>query len=874
MKVNSSTTINMSKSTAEEGKNKTKLTVKSNNSKETENGKKTTLVKANKDDDTNNNGNKVHTQNKKDTHSSNIIKNGEIAYEEKSIDTNTVEENIKKIENSMNKLDEIEKKLIDDIHECDKFIEFYEKSRNLLDSKDFDSDVGREEEIEEIRKILKRCSKNVDGEGIFLTGPSGQGKTYSIFYIIKEIEKEKGENKEEIKEDRKKKKENGIVANYKNIDPSYFYVSCSNSQKPYDIFVDILQQIINKDKKGILNSVKQKYNLNGLEEVKKLFINYTSKLNNLKIIIVDELDFIATRNVRVELKTKNMSKSYNEDVVKALFECVQSAKSKIILVGIANSLDLIKDYTHMKINQIIYKPYNEKQFMNIIRNKLNTLEDEFVNKLFKGVSLNVHVRQISNRNGDIRSCFDAILRVFSGKKSDLEERKKNLIKLKEEVMMNKIFNRQEKKNLFMLLNDQTEDESTNAFIGNENENENGSVEDDTEVGTHTKKRKRPSAKAPSEKVSNNDPTCGKNKKKKSDRKNSNNSACNSYDQEMDDNFYLEQNVTPLPNIRNYDIENKFKDKAKNLKFTDMKNEFTIGYETLKKEVIKIQNNNETLSEILIRKNFNTNDNESFYKFNQYTPNAYYESPFKVLYKNEEDREIPQFKDKQDVLKNINIEKLLSFDSIIDNQIKNIETKYNDFSSTANSNTVMISDIKKITDKIPLEEHKDILLKIKSLPLIQKICLYASCNLVNDTHLNSDEDTENPEKSQKKQNQIIEITYSDIQNGFRNLCSNLSETSYIRDILEGNTIDQSIEHFEELGILTNCKKNQKMKERKSVIKVPKGLTPRFANTKNNKNFTSQNKLNSIYYFNLPVCVIKQTLKEISSILSSFDNNTSF
>ncbi|GAW81533.1 hypothetical protein, conserved [Plasmodium gonderi] len=865
MKVNNSTSINLNKSKLEENKNKTKLSTKLNDTKEKEIKKIATLVKVGK----------KNTDNNPEIKNKTLNKNGIIKYGGNSIDIITVEENIKKIENSMNKLEEIEKKIIDDIYECDKYIEFYEKSKTLLDSKDCDSDVGREVEIEEIRNILKRCSKNLDGEGIFLTGPSGQGKTYSIFYIIKEIEKEKKKEKE----DKKRKKENVTPANYKNIDASYFYVSCSNSQKPYDIFVDILQQIINKDKNSILNNVKQKYNLNGLEEVKKLFINYTNKLNNLKIIIVDELDFIATKNVRTELKTKNLSKSSNEDVVKALFECVQSAKSKVILVGIANSLDLIKDYTHMKINQIIYKPYNEKQFMNIIRNKLNTLEDEFVTKIFKGVSLNIHVRQISNRNGDIRSCFDAILRVFSDKKSDLEERKKNLIKLKEEIMMNKIFNRQEKKNLLLLLNDQEEDDSVEALRENESnssEIESSESESETDLERRQKwkrKRKNENTEIGNDPPSTDDPTAITKKKQKVDVKNSSNLKNQpKEDCSDDDNFFLEQNVTPLPNFRDYELASKFIDNAKNLKFTDQKNEFSIGYETLKKEVIKIQNNNETLSEILIRKNFHVNDNESFYNFSQYTPKEYYESPFKILYKNEIDKEMHHFKDKKEILKNLNMDKLQSFDAIIDNQIKSIEKKYNDFATTANCNTVMISDIKKITDKIPLEEHKDILFKIKSLPLIQKIYLYASCNVVNDTHLNSED--EQDESKEKKQSQFIEITYADIQKGFRNLCSNLSETSYIKDILEGNTIDQAIEHFEELGILTNCKKNQKFKERRSVVKVPKGLTPRFANMKNSKNFSTQNKMNTLYYFNLPVCVIKQTLKEISSILSSFDGNAQF
>ncbi|CRH00637.1 conserved Plasmodium protein, unknown function [Plasmodium relictum] len=829
-----------------ENKNRSKLNLRTSNDDIKDKRKHTKLIKVNKEANEANDNLEISKKYKIDEQKLNengIIKNKEIP-----IDTKIIEKNIEKIENAMKKLDEIEKKLIDDIYDCDKYIEFYDKSKSLLDSKDFDSDVGREEEINEIRTILKKCSNNFKSDGIFLTGPSGQGKTYSIFYIINEIEKEKKQKKKEKME------------HYKNIDSSYFYVSCSNSEKPYDIFVDILQQILNKDRKSILNNIKQKYNLNGLEEVKKLFINYTSKLNNLKIVIVDELDFIAVKNVRMELRAKTHNKNYNEDVVKVLFECSQNTKCKIILVGIANSLDLIKDYTHLKINQIIYKPYNEKQFMNIIKNKLNSLEDEFVNKIFKGVSLNIHVRQISNRNGDIRSCFDAILRVFSDKRSDLEERKRNLIKLKEEILMNKIFNNQEKRNLCLLLNNQCKDDKKKEFTNDQKSSRenNNDIELSTNKRANSKKREK----------DDKDSLSRTNKKLKMGSNNAN--ETNIYNEDISDTFFLEKNETPLLHNRDYNMESKFSKDAQKLKFTDLKNENTFGYETLKKEIIKIQNNNETLSEILIRKNFNANGNESLYNYSQYTPKQYYESPFKVLYKNEDDSNILYFRDKEDILNNINVEKLESFDLIIDNQIKSIENKYENFLSMPNNNTVMISDIKKITDKIPLEEHKDILFKIQSLPLIQKICLYASCNVINDTHLNlDDEDQEDISKNEIKKN--IEITYYDIKKCFRAICSQLSETSCIKDILEGNTIDQAIEHFEELGILTNTKKNQKVKEKS--IKIPKGLTPRFANKKNN-NFSSQNKLNSVYYFNLPVCVIKQTLKEISSILSSLDKSVNF
>ncbi|EAA18908.1 hypothetical protein [Plasmodium yoelii yoelii] len=346
-------------------------------------------------------------------------------------------------------------------------------------------------------------------------------------------------------------------------------------------------------------------------------------------------------------------------------------------------------------------------------------------------------------------------------------------------MMNKIFNKKEKRNLFLLINDKSNVDSDDQLtLASDNDNPNYSEYSNELESSIRKKRKRDIDNILiddeiEKKVKKN----GKKELTPNKKKNTyENSVASFENSDMDNDFYLNQNITPLPKMEN--IHDKFRDNTKNLRFTDLKNECEIGYETLRKEAIKMNNNNETMSEILIRKNFKTNDDNNYFCYdNESSPKRYYESPFKVLYKDEEkyDESI-NFKNKKDILRNINIQKLSSFDTIIDNQLKNLEKKFQDF--TTINNTVMISDIKKVTDKIPLEEHKDILFKIKSLPLIQKLCLYSSCNLINDTHLNiDDKNEEDRDYNNKLQN--IEITYSDIQNGFRNLCNNLSETAYIK-----------------------------------------------------------------------------------------------
>lgn len=754
---------------------------------------------------------------------------------------------LKKIEDSTHKLDDIEKKLDSEIEECKKFISMYDKSKALLDSKDFSSSVGREEEIAEIQKIFRRCSANNKSEGIFLTGPSGQGKTYSIFNIIHEIEREKETEKAQKKTKKKQKEETQTELFYRNIDDSYYYVSCSNCDKPYDIFVDIIQQLMNKDKRTILSTIKQKYNVNGLDEVKKVFINYTSKLNNLKIVIVDELDFIAVKNVRVELRTKTQNKSNSEDVIKCLFECVQHEKCKIILVGIANSFDLLKDYTHLKINQITYKPYTEKQFMNIIKNKLNSLEDEFVQKLFKGVSLNIHVRQIANRNGDIRACFDAILRVLSEKTTDLIDREKSLCKLKEEIIVNKIFNEHEKRNLVILGSTPKKDLSPT-------------------------KRKR--NKIDSEDISSNSRNNGKKVKLKNNDSEAEDLIEQNYTTDTNasscsDNFRIGENestLTPQSFLTN-PKEQPGMTKMDGITFTNLTYKNAFNCERLKKESMKLKKE-ESLNDAQIKNDFENigNDSESSSYFNSSDANAIlenYQSPFKVLYNTNSEEVEPDFS------QNLDLEKLeSSLNEIVENQVKNMEKKFSDLVTGVSNNAVLISDFKKITDKMPLEEHKDILMKIKSLPLIQKIYLYASCNVVKAEHdCEEEEEGEEEQDEQSKEAPNIEITYADIQKSFRVLCSQLSECAQIKDILEGGTIDQAIEHFEELGILSNTKRGKEKN-----VKMSKGLTPRFGTKRNTISFTNQNKINTVYNFNLPIKVVRHTLKEISSILAAFEGSS--
>ena len=157
-----------------------------------------------------------------------------------------------------------------------------------------------------------------------------------------------------------------------------------------------------------INGVKVKTPKKIYEIVFKCFKNKTSKnyeadLNKMfedskftkrpfLVLLLDELDFFIN-------KSKNDYK-----VIFNFFEWALKANSKLIVIGVANTLDLFERHTHAKIasrlnQKIVFEPYNFDQLVRIILSRLQSIE------IFEKKGIELVARKIASYCGDARKAL-------------------------------------------------------------------------------------------------------------------------------------------------------------------------------------------------------------------------------------------------------------------------------------------------------------------------------------------------------------------------------------------------------------------------------------------------------------------------------------
>lgn len=167
------------------------------------------------------------------------------------------------------------------------------------------------------------------------------------------------------------------------------YINCTSLQTPSAIYKAICNELTIKpatDKDTNLKNI-QKY--------------FCSKSNKMLLLVLDEID---------ELIEKKQSVLYT------IFEWPTLPNSKIILIGIANSLDLTNralarlqlQSTELKPKLVHFAPYTKQQIVDIFRNRL---EEAGVLDVFPLSTIHLLSAKVAAMSGDVRKALDIGRRV-------------------------------------------------------------------------------------------------------------------------------------------------------------------------------------------------------------------------------------------------------------------------------------------------------------------------------------------------------------------------------------------------------------------------------------------------------------------------------
>jgi len=244
----------------------------------------------------------------------------------------------------------------------------YQDARKALHSSVTEDLPGREEELVKLHEFLNNHLEKKTSASLYISGPPGTGKTASLFKTMQQYEQSK----------------------FKAV-----YINCTTMKSAAAIYGKIIQEL------SIINTTKSGKNSKAIIE-KYLRINH-----KILLLVLDEIDQLESRK---------------QSVLYSIFEWPSIPDSKLILIGIANALDLtdrilprLQARCELKPILMHFAPYTKQQISNIILTRLN--QANAIN-VFTPSAIQLLAGKVAAISGDIRKALDISRRVIELAESD------------------------------------------------------------------------------------------------------------------------------------------------------------------------------------------------------------------------------------------------------------------------------------------------------------------------------------------------------------------------------------------------------------------------------------------------------------------------
>ncbi|KAF3222294.1 AAA ATPase [Orbilia oligospora] len=224
--------------------------------------------------------------------------------------------------------------------------------------------VGREKEREQLTDFLKSKLEKRVGGCMYVSGPPGTGKSALLSGVITELSTE------------------GV---------KMVYVNCMATKDPKDIYSKLAEDFLGDE------AVMGNY----VDALEKLFVPRKKSTANVSIIVLDEMDSLLTKD---------------QEILYKIFEWSFEKNSKLVLVGIANALDLTDRFLpRLKARNfepilLPVLPYSAEQIAQVVTSKLKSLNDESCDTtwvpLIHPSAITLCSKKVAQSTGDLRKCFD------------------------------------------------------------------------------------------------------------------------------------------------------------------------------------------------------------------------------------------------------------------------------------------------------------------------------------------------------------------------------------------------------------------------------------------------------------------------------------
>ncbi|XP_006889476.1 PREDICTED: cell division control protein 6 homolog [Elephantulus edwardii] len=242
----------------------------------------------------------------------------------------------------------------------------YQQAKLVLNTAVPDRLPAREKEMDVIRNFLREhiCGKKAGS--LYLSGAPGTGKTACLSRILQDLKKE--------------------LKGFKTI-----ILNCMSLRNAQAVFPAIAQEICQEGEARPA----------GKELMRKLEKHMTEVKGPIIVLVLDEMD---------QLDSKG------QDVLYTLFEWPWIKNSRLVLIGIANTLDLTdrilprlqarEKCTPQLLN---FPPYTRNQIATILQDRLNQVSSD---QVLDNAAINFCARKVSAVSGDVRKALDVCRRAI------------------------------------------------------------------------------------------------------------------------------------------------------------------------------------------------------------------------------------------------------------------------------------------------------------------------------------------------------------------------------------------------------------------------------------------------------------------------------